>query len=85
MLLVWSGLVWSALASLVNCALYLDVDELVDAGFIKRFHEGERTAKARSKAWLGLSQRRFRRTLTSDLRPLVGVFDASGADSPVDY
>ncbi|WP_234710501.1 hypothetical protein [Pseudomonas amygdali] len=34
------------LVSLVNCALDLDVDELVDAGFIKRFRQRQREAKA---------------------------------------
>ena len=34
------------LASLVNCALDLDVGELVDAGFIKRFRQRQREAKA---------------------------------------
>lgn len=35
-----------ALASLVNCALELDADELVDVGFIKRFRSGQREVKS---------------------------------------
>lgn len=35
----------SALASLVNCGLDLNVDELVDADFIKRFRQRQRQAK----------------------------------------
>lgn len=35
----------SALASLVNCGLTLEVDELVDADFIKRFRQRQRQSK----------------------------------------
>lgn len=35
-----------ALASLVNCALDLDADEIVDAAFIKRFRQRQRAVKA---------------------------------------
>ncbi|MSU96792.1 hypothetical protein EB795_23210 [Pseudomonas mandelii] len=36
----------AALTSLVSCALDLDVDELVDAGFIKRFRQRQRAVKS---------------------------------------
>ncbi|WP_449100762.1 hypothetical protein [Pseudomonas veronii] len=39
----------SAMASLVNCALELEVDELIDSSFVKRFRQRERE-KAASRA-----------------------------------